>query len=141
MFFAHEEEAVQLDYPVFETGLTASEIQELSSLFELDSPNSGSEGSTRAVYSKEERKKRRMMSNRESARRSRWRKKRHLENLTVQLNRLETQNQDLKNRFGLVLDQCRQLWRENNQLTADYVTLRSRLSDLCNVIVAMHKYN
>ncbi|KDP41589.1 hypothetical protein JCGZ_15996 [Jatropha curcas] len=146
MFLAQD--SVQFDYPVLETGFTASEIEELLSLLEspsstssppssTSSPNSGSEESNRVVYSVDERKRRRMISNRESARRSRWRKKRHVENLTVQVNRLGIQNQELKKRLGSVLDHCHVLWRENNQLTTEYLALQARLSDLCHTLVAM----
>ncbi|KAJ9166365.1 hypothetical protein P3X46_021135 [Hevea brasiliensis] len=146
MFFPQD--AVQLHYPVLETGFTASEIQELLSLFESPtrSPDSGLEGSNsnsnsnsnRVVYSVDERKRRRMISNRESARRSRWRKKQHLENLEVEVNRLKIQNQELKKLLGSVLGQCHVLWRENDQLTTEYLGLQARLSDLRHALVAMH---
>lgn len=144
MLFAQD--PVQLQYPLPETGFTAPEIEELLSLFELPihSPNSGSEGSNsnsnRVIFSVDERKRRRMISNRESARRSRWRKKKHLENLTVQVNRLETQNRELKKRLGSVLGQCHVLWRENDRLTTEYLSLQARLQDLCHAILVMHDF-
>lgn len=129
------EEAVEFQYgPVFE----ASELEELMTSFLQPGSNSGSEGSSRAVYSVDERKLRRMISNRESARRSRWRKKRHLENLTDQVNRLKVQNRELKNRLGLVAQQCHVAWRENDRLSSEFLALQSRLSDLCQILVAMH---
>ncbi|POO03724.1 Basic-leucine zipper transcription factor [Trema orientale] len=128
------EEAVQFQYgPVLED----NEIEELLSLLRPGSNNSGSEGSSRAVYSVDERKRRRMLSNRESARRSRWRKKRHLEDLTDQVNRLKVENRDLKNRLGSVAQQCHVAWRENDRLSSEFLALQSRLSDLCRVLVAM----
>lgn len=128
------EEAVQFQYgPVFE----ADEVEELLSLLRPSSNNSGSEGSGRAVYSVDERKRRRMISNRESARRSRWRKKRHLENLTDQVNRLKVENRDLKNRLGLLVQQCHVAWRENDRLSSEFLALQSRLSDLCSILVTM----
>ncbi|PON65552.1 Basic-leucine zipper transcription factor [Parasponia andersonii] len=129
------EEAVQFQYgPVLED----NEIEELLSLLRLGTNNSGSEGSSRAViYSVDERKRRRMLSNRESARRSRWRKKRHLEDLTDQVNRLKVENRDLKNRLGLVAQQCHIAWRENDRLSSEFLALQSRLSDLCRVLAAM----
>ncbi|EXC25266.1 Protein ABSCISIC ACID-INSENSITIVE 5 [Morus notabilis] len=135
MFFS-EEEAVQCS--VFESGLT---VEELLSLLEPgnsnNSQNSGSDGSSRAVYSVVERKHRRMISNRESARRSRWRKKRHLEDLTDQLNRLKQENRELKNRLGLLTHRCHVACRENDLLSAEFLALSSRLSDLCRILVAM----
>ncbi|KAF5739842.1 putative Basic leucine-zipper 4 [Tripterygium wilfordii] len=132
------EEAVQFHYPVLETGLSPSEIQELLSQIELPTtPNSGSEVLNRSVYSVDERKRRRMISNRESARRSRWRKKRHLEELTEQVKQLEVVNHDLKNRLGSTLAQCHVLWRENDMLRSESVALRARLLDLYQLLVSM----
>ncbi|KAB1670270.1 hypothetical protein ES319_1Z183800v1 [Gossypium barbadense] len=105
MFLSQEADQFQL--PVNETGFTREELEELLSFLESNepvSPNSGSEGSTRAVYSPDERKKRRMKSNRESARRSRWRKRMHLENITDEVNRLSVENQQLKNRLSTVIN-------------------------------------
>lgn len=138
MFFAHE--AVQLEHPVHGPGFTANEIQELLSLLQSPSPteNSGSRGSNQAVYSIDERKRRRMVSNRESARRSRWRKKKHLEDLTQQLNRLKIQNRELQNRLGSIINQSHVLWRENGRLMSESVALKARLSDLRLVLAAMN---
>lgn len=137
IMFLGEEAAAQFQLPVLETRFTADDIQEwLSDLFQ--STNSGSsEGSTRAVYSDDERKKRRMISNRESARRSRWRKKKQLEDLTEELNRSAVENQVLKNELNIVLNQCYLLWRENEQLTSEYVALRTRLSNLYRILGSM----
>ncbi|GMI91072.1 basic leucine-zipper 4 [Hibiscus trionum] len=149
------EEADQFELPVHETGFTRKELEELLSFLESDepispnsgsegstravsflesnepvSPNYGSEGSTRAVYSVDERKKRRMISNRESARRSRWRKRMHLENITDEVNRLSVENQQLKNRLSSVMNQYHIVWRENEQLRSESVALWAKLLDL-----------
>ncbi|MBA0808223.1 hypothetical protein Gohar_023980, partial [Gossypium harknessii] len=108
-------------------------LEELLSFLESNepvSPNSGSEGSTRAVYSPDERKKRRMKSNRESARRSRWRKRMHLENITDEVNRLSVENQQLKNRLSAVINQYHIVWRENEQLRSESEALWAKLLDL-----------
>ncbi|KAK7321626.1 hypothetical protein VNO77_32452 [Canavalia gladiata] len=128
----HDEEAVQSScLPVLETMFTPSEIEELFSLINHPaSPRSGSEGSNRAVYSTYERRLRRMQSNRESAKRSRWRKKRHLENLTNQLNRQRIENRELKNRLCLIMHQNLLLSVENEHLRSESVILMSKLSDL-----------
>lgn len=142
MFFAQEE--AHLENQAYETVFTANEIQELLSLFEFESPtvipNSGSEGSNQAVDSTDEKKRKRMLSNRESARRSRSRKKRHLEDLTEQLKRLKIENQELKNQLGLVLNQCHILWRENDRLLSESAALQARLSGLYHVFVAMQNH-
>lgn len=153
MFFSEEEE-VLFQYPVFETAFTETDMEELLSLFQpgnSGSPNSGSEGyaqsqaqspsqsqSDRAIFTVEERKYRRMVSNRESARRSRWRKKRHLENLTNQVNRLRVENRNLKNRLGYVAHQCHVAWAENDRLRSEFLALWARLSDLCRILETMH---
>ncbi|KAJ6335306.1 hypothetical protein OIU77_025284 [Salix suchowensis] len=138
MSFAQE--AVQLEYPVHGPGFTDNEIQELLSLLQSPSPsqNSGSSGSNQEVCSIDERRRRRMLSNRESARRSRWRKKRHYEDLTQQLNRLEIVNRELKNRLGSILNQSHVLWRENDRLVLESMALKARLSELCHALVAVN---
>lgn len=131
------EEVVQLNqfpFPVYETH---DELRSLLELVELVSPNSGSEGSSRAVYSPDEKKQRRKRLNRESARRSRWRKKRHLENLTDEMNRLSLANQRLKNELGLIINQCNALWRENDQLRCESIALSAKFSNLCGILAAM----
>ncbi|XWS21312.1 hypothetical protein CRYUN_Cryun30bG0045000 [Craigia yunnanensis] len=78
-----------------------------------------------------------MISNRESARRSRWRKKRHLENLTDEVNQLNIENQQLKNRLSLVINQCHVVWRENEQLRSESIALWAKLLDLNWNLAAM----
>ncbi|XP_054817506.1 basic leucine zipper 4-like [Prosopis cineraria] len=140
----HEEEAVQLPCTVLETGLTPADIQELLSLMQSGneedetSPSSGSQGSSREVYSNDERKRRRMQLNRESARRSRWRRKRHLENLNTQANSFSIENQQLKNRLGLAMHQLRLVWLENERLRTESVALLARLSDLYLILGSMN---
>ncbi|XVE70221.1 hypothetical protein DITRI_Ditri10aG0055400 [Diplodiscus trichospermus] len=135
------EEAVQGQFLAHnETVFTPEELEELLSFLESNepvSPNSGSEGSSRAVYTKDERKQRRMISNRESARRSRWRKKRQLENLTEEVNRLNIENQQLKNRLSLAINQCHVVWRENEQLRSESIALWAKLLDLHWNLAAM----
>ncbi|CAI0393469.1 unnamed protein product [Linum tenue] len=79
-----------------------------------------------------------MVSNRESARRSRWRKKRHLEKLTEQANRLNLENQELKYALGSTLSQCNVVWKANQRLRSESVVLRGRLTGLCRTLAAMH---
>ncbi|CAN0905769.1 Basic leucine zipper 4, partial [Linum grandiflorum] len=127
-------------------GFTAHDLEQLLSIFDSQtaaSPNSnsnsGSEGwSNRSVYDVDERKERRMKSNRESARRSRWRKKRHLEKLTEQAKRLKVENQELKYMLGSTLSQCHVVRRENQRLRSESVALRGRLTHLCHTLLAMH---
>ncbi|KAJ7958288.1 Basic-leucine zipper transcription factor [Quillaja saponaria] len=133
-----EQEAVQFSYPpVFETGFTADEIQELLSLIQSgdpSSPSSGSHESNGLVYMNQDRKHRRMISNRESARRSRWRKKRHLADLTDQVNRFKVEKRELKNQLGLIMHQLYVVSRENDLLTYESITLLHRLSGLHRIL-------
>ena len=83
----------------------------------------------------DERKRRRMISNRESARRSRMRKQKHLENLRNQLNRFKTGNKELTNRLR-VLNLHGQLLREENQsLRYESVMLQQKLWDIRQVLL------
>ncbi|XP_044512064.1 basic leucine zipper 4-like [Mangifera indica] len=134
-------EDVSFQLPVLETGFTCDEVEELLSLLSSEdsgTPNSGSEGSNREAYTVDEKKRRRMISNRESARRSRWRKKRHLENLTEELNQLKVQNRELKTKLSWALSKSQLVWRENEQLTSEFVALWGKLSQLNQISAAMH---
>ncbi|KAK9284749.1 hypothetical protein L1049_023926 [Liquidambar formosana] len=82
----------------------------------------------------DERKRRRMISNRESARRSRMRKQKHLENLRNQANRLRIQNRDLRNRLRLVLYHCHVERNYNEQLQSEYSTLQKRLAGIRQIM-------
>ncbi|KAI3423161.1 BZIP domain-containing protein [Psidium guajava] len=83
----------------------------------------------------DERKRRRMVSNRESARRSRMRKQKHLENLRSQVNRLRVENRDLTNRLRLLLCYVHHLQIDNDQMRSEHVKLRQKLSDICQVLL------
>ena len=120
--------------------LDETEIQKLLSLFQTDhqvASQSGSEDTNPAVCSTDERKRKRMISNRESARRSRWRKKKHLENLSNEVNRLLVQNREYKHRLGSVTHQCHLVGRDNERLTYEYLALRTKLYDLYRILVTM----
>lgn len=112
--------------------LNPVEIHEMLSLLESDLHfNSGSGSSDQPRLA-------RMISNRESAKRSRQRKKRHLEELNHQLNQLRHTNQHLKNRLNWLLHQCPTLLKENHQLGYECILLQSKLSALCQLLVNMH---
>ncbi|XP_057949107.1 bZIP transcription factor 11-like [Malania oleifera] len=78
----------------------------------------------------DERKRRRMISNRESARRSRMRKQKHLENLRSQVNRLRLENRDFMNRLRFVSHHCEAAERDNDRLRSEYIILQQRLSEI-----------
>ncbi|KAL2317860.1 hypothetical protein Fmac_031736 [Flemingia macrophylla] len=138
MLFQQAEAVHPSHNPVLETNLTLSELEELFSLLnEPPSPESGSQDSNRAIRPVHERKLRRMQSNRESARRSRWRKKRHLENLTNQVNRFKVENRELKNRLCFTMHHNLLLSVENERLRSEFVTLMATLSDLYQILGTM----
>lgn len=83
----------------------------------------------------DERKQRRMLSNRESARRSRMRKQRHLENLRSQLNRLKMENRELTNRLQFVLFHWQRVRTDNDRLRSEHSLLRRKLSELRELLM------
>ncbi|CDP01018.1 unnamed protein product [Coffea canephora] len=149
------EEPVHFHFPpVLEDPFTCSDLHDLVSLIQSGFPthaNSGSEttrngmpsnstsGSetNRSVYSVEERKRRRMISNRDSARRSRLRKKKQLEELTNQMNQLKLENTELKNQLCLVSHQYRAVQMDSTRLMAESIDLRQKLANLNQILVNM----
>ncbi|RAL40587.1 hypothetical protein DM860_006657 [Cuscuta australis] len=121
------EPPAQFVCPVLEDLLSASELHELFSPFWS--------GKNRPVYSVEERKIRRKASNRESARRSRLRKKMLLESLDVEVNRLRTENRRLKNRLCEATLHCQALQTETDRLLAEFLLLEQRLGGLMQVLI------
>ncbi|KAF8406179.1 hypothetical protein HHK36_008259 [Tetracentron sinense] len=120
-------------FPAFEDRFTPWEghEHELTSLFQLQDPvnsNPGSNEPDPAVSAVDERKQKRMISNRESARRSRMRKQRHLEDLRNLADRLRTNNRVIATRLGSVTLHCHRIRRDNDRLLAESVALRQRLS-------------
>ncbi|XP_073315491.1 uncharacterized protein [Primulina huaijiensis] len=83
----------------------------------------------------DERKHKRMMSNRESARRSRMRQQKHLENLRNQVNRIKVSNRQTMNRLSLVVHQNQLVLRENEYLRSESAMLRQRLWDIRQVLL------
>ncbi|CAI9774279.1 unnamed protein product [Fraxinus pennsylvanica] len=85
-----------------------------------------------AVY--DERKRKRMISNRESARRSRMRKQQHLDVMVGQVSQLQNEN----NLLSQKIDNTNQLYlgvaSENNVLRAQLAELTDRLRSLNSVL-------
>lgn len=78
----------------------------------------------------DERKQRRMISNRESARRSRMRKQRHLDELWSHVLRLRTENHNLIIKLNQVSESHEKIVRENMQLKDEASDLRRLLTDI-----------
>ncbi|KAL2322870.1 hypothetical protein Fmac_027249 [Flemingia macrophylla] len=107
----------------------------LSPFATSDELKTEAEPSEEAERRAEERKRRRMISNRESARRSRMRKQRHLENLRSQLNKCRAENRELNSRLQLVVHHCTRLRTENECLCAQRTLLRQKVSDLTQFLI------
>ncbi|CAA0828798.1 basic leucine-zipper 42 [Striga hermonthica] len=78
----------------------------------------------------DERKQRRMISNRESARRSRMRKQRHLDELWSQVVRLRTENHNLIDKLNHMSESHERVVQENTRLKEETSDLRQMLMDL-----------
>ncbi|KFK30382.1 hypothetical protein AALP_AA7G253900 [Arabis alpina] len=83
----------------------------------------------------DERKRKRMESNRESARRSRIRKQSHIDNLRNQVNQLDLENRELNNRLRLVLCQLQRVNSDKNRLLTEQEILRLRLSEMRRILI------
>ncbi|PIN12754.1 hypothetical protein CDL12_14638 [Handroanthus impetiginosus] len=78
----------------------------------------------------DERKQRRMISNRESARRSRMRKQRHLDELWSQVLRLRTENHNLIDKLNQASESHDRVLQENARLKEEASDLRRMITDL-----------
>lgn len=78
----------------------------------------------------DERKQRRMISNRESARRSRMRKQKHLDELWSQVVRLRNENHTLIDKLNHVSESHDRVLQENARLKEEASDLRQMLADL-----------
>ncbi|KAG0477177.1 hypothetical protein HPP92_013579 [Vanilla planifolia] len=76
------------------------------------------------------RRLRRKISNRESARRSRMRKQRYLEDLRSRVGRLRHENSFLKSNLSTISGRCAAVLQDNKLLLAELATLRRRLSEI-----------
>ncbi|XP_047181136.1 bZIP transcription factor 44-like [Vigna umbellata] len=94
--------------------------------------NSGSEEDLQAVM--DQRKRKRMKSNRESARRSRMRKQKHLDDLVTQVAQLRKENQQILTTVNITTQQFLSVEAENSVLRAQVGELSHRLESLNEII-------
>ncbi|XP_020579182.1 bZIP transcription factor 2-like [Phalaenopsis equestris] len=80
------------------------------------------------------RRLRRMISNRESARRSRMRKQRHLEDLRSRVGRLRLENHALSDKIATLSGVFVVLHCNNELLRSESAALRRRLSDIRRIL-------
>lgn len=100
--------------------------------------NSGSEGDRDMV---DQRKRKRMQSNRESARRSRMRKQQHLEGLSAQLDELKKENNEMNRNIGMTTQVYLKVEAENAILRAQMAELSNRLNSLNEIIGFINSTN
>ncbi|GJY64506.1 bZIP transcription factor 11-like protein [Tanacetum coccineum] len=110
----------------------------------MDSSSGNSSGSTQIQNSgcdedlMDLRKRKRMLSNRESARRSRMRKKKHVDDLTDHINQLKNNNSQIITTIKVTTQQSVRIEAENSILSAQVVELSQRLDALNEIISCMN---
>ncbi|KAJ3699763.1 hypothetical protein LUZ61_003468 [Rhynchospora tenuis] len=82
----------------------------------------------------DDRKRKRMQSNRESARRSRMKKQMHLDTLIAEGARLKADNADIEARLNLTSQQYIMVEKENQVLRARHAELAERLKSLNSIL-------
>uniref|UniRef100_A0ACD5ZAX1 Uncharacterized protein n=1 Tax=Avena sativa TaxID=4498 RepID=A0ACD5ZAX1_AVESA len=96
----------------------------------------GTEEELRALM--EQRRAKRMLSNRESARRSRMRKQRHLDDLAAQAAHLRRENAHVSAALGLTARGLLAVDAENAVLRTQAAELSARLSSLQDIVACMN---
>ena len=95
--------------------------------------SSGSDGDLRyAAF--DEKKRKRMISNRESARRSRMKKQQHVDKLIAEMSELQSQNKVVMQKINEATDRFVGVSSENNVLRAQLSELTDRLYSLNSVL-------
>ncbi|XP_068643126.1 bZIP transcription factor 44-like [Aristolochia californica] len=98
--------------------------------------NSGSEEDLQLVM--DQRKLKRMQSNRESARRSRMRKQKHLDDLMTQVAQIRKENNQIVTRLSVTTQHYLTVEAENSVLRTQMMELSNRLESLNEIINCMH---
>ncbi|KAI8002968.1 bZIP transcription factor 44 [Camellia lanceoleosa] len=101
--------------------------------------NSGPEENLQVLM--DQRKRKRMQSNRESARRSRMRKQKHLDDLVAELGQLRQENNQILTNIDITTQQHMNVESENSVLRAQMVELSHRLQSLNDILTYMNTNN
>ncbi|KAF5943008.1 hypothetical protein HYC85_020650 [Camellia sinensis] len=101
--------------------------------------NSGPEENLQVLM--DQRKRKRMQSNRESARRSRMRKQKHLDDLVAELAQLRQENNHILTNIDITTQQHMNVESENTVLRAQMVELSQRLQSLNDILTYMNTNN
>ncbi|RZC44651.1 hypothetical protein C5167_037598 [Papaver somniferum] len=94
---------------------------------------SGSEGDLQQHVEMDQRKRKRMLSNRESARRSRMRKQKHLDELMDQVTQIRKENNQILTSVNLTTQHYVNIESENSILRAQMDELNNRLQSLTEI--------
>ncbi|XWS21027.1 hypothetical protein CRYUN_Cryun30bG0019800 [Craigia yunnanensis] len=94
--------------------------------------NSGSEEDLHQLM--DQRKRKRMESNRESARRSRMRKQKHLDDLVAQVSQLKNDNNQILTSINFTTQHYLNIEAENSVLRAQMMELSQRLDSLNEIL-------
>ncbi|KAH0464385.1 hypothetical protein IEQ34_007171 [Dendrobium chrysotoxum] len=97
--------------------------------------NSGSEENLQALM--DQKKRKRMISNRESARRSRLRKQKHLDDQMAQVSQLKKDNSHILTALNLRTQHYHAVEAENSVLRTQAMELTSRLNSLTEILHCM----
>ncbi|XWS45470.1 hypothetical protein CRYUN_Cryun15aG0139500 [Craigia yunnanensis] len=89
----------------------------------------------------DERKRKRMLSNRESARRSRMRKQKHLDDLMGQVSQLTKDNNQILTSMNITTQLYLNVEAENSVLRAQMIELSTRLQSLNEIIDFINSSN
>ncbi|KAG6513388.1 bZIP transcription factor 44-like [Zingiber officinale] len=101
--------------------------------------NSGSEEDLQALI--DQKKRKRKISNRESAKRSRMRKQKHLDDLTAQVNQLRKDNSQISTYLSLTTQQYFAMEAENSVLRTQMMELNNRLQSLYEILYCLNDTN
>lgn len=118
--------------PNYQISIPVHELTPNSSCISNNSTSDEAEDNQLSII--DERKQRRMISNRESARRSRMRKQRHLDELWSQVLRLRMENHNLIDKLNHVSESHDRVLQEN-------VRLKEEASDLHRMLTDLHASN
>lgn len=102
------------------------------------SSGNSSGGSAAAPQAEDERKRKRMESNRDSARRSRMRKQKHVEDLTAQLERLAKEKAQIASSMNATHQSYMNVEAQNSVLRAQKTELTQRLQSLNDILCFMN---
>ncbi|XP_054793311.1 basic leucine zipper 43-like [Prosopis cineraria] len=106
------------------------QLQDVASQSTSDEAEDQIQGKSTAAVAANERRHRRMISNRESARRSRARKQKQLDELWSQVVWLRSENRQLLDKLNLVSDSHDRALQENVRLKQEASELRQMLCDM-----------